>query len=369
MSRIRRRATVVLGLFITVGLLWWALRDVSIPQMLGHLRSANPWWLAAAAAAATGTFVLRAARWRVLLLPALEGSSFDSRFSAVCIGFMANNLLPARLGEFARAYVFARRERVSMSATFASLVVERLLDAVVLVLFLLPAVWLADLSDPGSAATLRHLATLAVAIVAIGFVVLGVLVRVPDRLLRLSHAAAHRLLPRAAADRITSVVASFIAGLGSLRHGHLFMRVFAWTGLVWLWNGFSFFLGFLAFGLSEPGFSGALLLQSIIGFAVSVPSSPGFFGPFEAAARLALSSFGIAPSLILSFAVSYHITSFIPVTLLGLWYAHRLGISLSEVEHSEEVVEAEVERSGEELEGRALGAAESRRRASTRSPS
>ncbi|NIP87501.1 MAG: hypothetical protein GWO21_00180, partial [Gammaproteobacteria bacterium] len=93
-------------------------------------------------AMATGTFVMRAFRWRVLLLPALAESSFRSRFSAVCIGFAGNNLLPARLGEFARVAAFSRMEPIGLGATFASLVLERLFDALILVGFLLPALYL-----------------------------------------------------------------------------------------------------------------------------------------------------------------------------------------------------------------------------------
>lgn len=353
MTRFRKRLTVVLGLVLSVGLLWWALRDVSIVEMLDHLGRANPWLLAATVAAATGTFALRALRWRLLLLPALAESSFDSRFSAVCIGFMANNLLPARLGEFARVYAFARREPVTLSATFGSLVVERLLDGVILILFLFPAVWLADMEGPGAATLLRNVSIIAAGVVAAGLLALGLLVRFPDPFLRVFSAAAHRLLSRGPADRAVGILASFVAGLGALRHGRLFAGVFAWTVVVWLWNGFSFWLGFLAFDIGRPGFSGALLLQSIIGFAVSVPSSPGFFGPFEAATRLTLTGFGIQPARILSFAAGYHISTFIPVTVLGLWYAHRMGLSLAEVGRSEEVVEAEVERAGEEVERRA----------------
>ena len=84
----------------------------------------------------TGTFVIRAARWRVFLAPVLPSSSFKARFATTCIGFMANNLLPARVGEFARAYALSRTEKISASAAFGSLVVERLFDAFVLALFL-----------------------------------------------------------------------------------------------------------------------------------------------------------------------------------------------------------------------------------------
>jgi len=81
----------------------------------------------------------------------------------------------------------------------------------------------------------------------------------------------------------------------------------------------------------------------VIGFAVAIPSSPGFFGPFEAGARLALSAFGVDSVLIVSFATGYHILTFIPVTLIGIWYLYRLGIRWSEVEHSEEIVEEAAE--------------------------
>jgi uncharacterized membrane protein YbhN (UPF0104 family) len=74
-------------------------------------------------------------------------------------------------------------------------------------------------------------------------------------------------------------------------------------------------------------------------FIVSVPSSPGFFGLFEASARIALSPFGVPAGLALSYALAFHITTFAPVTVLGLFYLGRLGLSWGEVGHSEEIVE------------------------------
>ncbi|MGH7541853.1 MAG: lysylphosphatidylglycerol synthase transmembrane domain-containing protein [Gemmatimonadota bacterium] len=338
----RRRLTVAVGLLLSVALLSWALRDVSVPELLQHVRRANPWWLAGAAAMSTCTFVLRAIRWKILLKPAVEDVPFRPRFAAVCIGFMANNLLPLRLGEFARAYSLSRIVRVGMSATFASLVVERLFDAIVLIILLLPAVLVPGVQDVGPI-TVRQVLVFGIALVGTGLVVLGVLVRFPSRFLRFAERWSHRVLPRAGADRVTGVLTSFIAGLGALRHAHVFAPAIAWSFVIWIWNAFSFFLGFLAFGILRPGVMGALLLQSVIGFAVSIPSSPGFFGPFEAAARVALSLYGVDPTHIISFAAGYHILSFIPVTVIGLWYMHRLGISRDELGHSEEYVEAAVE--------------------------
>ncbi len=95
----------------------------------------------------------------------------------------------------------------------------------------------------------------------------------------------------------------------------------------------------LAFNIRAPGYLGAVFLQAVNAFVVSVPSSPGFFGPYEASVRLALSPFGVSATEAASFAIAFHIGAFMPVTVLGLFYLGRLGLSWGEVAHSEEIVE------------------------------
>ena len=126
----------VIGLTVSLLLLYWALHDVSFSELWGYLRDANFGLLLLAIAMQTSLFLVRAARWKVFLKPALERPSFYSRFASTCIGFMANNLLPARVGEFARAYALSRSQPISVSASFGSLVVERLFDGLTLVAFL-----------------------------------------------------------------------------------------------------------------------------------------------------------------------------------------------------------------------------------------
>ena len=343
----RRRLSILLGLALSVVLLWWALRDVSPAELWHQVRRADPWFLAGAVAVATGTFLLRAFRWRVLLEAAVQRTTLRNRFGAVCIGFMTNNLLPLRLGEFARAYSLSRVEPLGMSAAFASLVVERLFDGLLLLLLMIPALLSPSFAAGVGSGVVRQALLIGGCAVAVGLIAFAAMVRFPERPVGFLRRHLPRALPETTAQRITSSLTSFVAGLGALRHPGIFIRVFAWSAAVWLWNGLSFWLGFLAFDIQEAGILGALLLQSVVGFAVSIPSSPGFFGPFEAATRLALGAYGVPPVRIVSFAAGYHILTFIPVTLLGLWFAHRLGITWSEVEHSEEYVEAAVERAGE----------------------
>lgn len=341
----RRWIKVGVGLLVSVGLLWWAFHDVSLSEVWARVRRADPWLLLAMIAVATGSFVIRAMRWHVLLLPGLDDSRFRNRWAAVCVGFMANNVLPARLGEFARAYALSRTEDIGTSGAFASLVVERVFDGLVVAFFLFLAVafpgFLGDGAETG--ATVRNLAMGGAAVFGGALVALGLMVRRPKTSLRLFEAWVGRLLPGDWGERATDSLAGFLGGLGALHRPRVFARALLWSVFLWLWLAFSVWLGLRAFDIPGPGFPGALLVQSVIAFAVALPSSPGFFGPFEAGARLSLGLYGVDPSSIASFAMGYHILTFVPVTLLGLWYLNRLGLRWSEVGHSDELVETAAE--------------------------
>lgn len=342
------RWKTALGLAVSVALLWWVLRDVELAEVVRELRAADPWLMLGAVAVATFGFVLRAMRWHVLLLPANGRTRFESRFGAVCVGFMANNLLPARLGEFARAFALKRSEGIDMSSGLASLVAERVFDGLVLAFFLF-----ATISRPGfpgggaeGEVVLRRLAMVGASVFAAGFLILWLVARHPAPAIRLFEHTLGRILAPHLTDRAVEVLASFIGGLGALHRLPIFLRTLAWTLFVWTFIASSIWLAMLAFDIREPGFAGALFLQAIIGFAVAIPSSPGFFGPFEAAARLGLTAFGVPSARIVSFATSYHVLTFLPVTLLGLWYVRSFGIRWSDVGRSEEIVESAVSASG-----------------------
>ncbi|MDH3734075.1 MAG: flippase-like domain-containing protein [Gemmatimonadota bacterium] len=335
----RQRALIIFGVAVSLALLAYTLRDVSVAELLEHLGHANLWLLLAATAAATLTFALRAIRWRILLLPVAGELSFRSRFATVCIGFMANNVVGARVGEFARGYSLTRIEPVGLSPVIASLVVERLLDGIVTVGLLIPAYLVIGPERLASAGPLVEILTGFLIIVGIGIVVASAMVWLPGRLLALADKLTTRL-PEKFTERLIGVLESFIDGLGVLRKWRILVAAFLWSVVVWVWNAFSFYLGLLAFDIVEPGFTGSMLLQSIISLFVAIPSTPGFFGPFEFGARVCLELYGIDPSLIVSFAASYHILTFLPVTLIGIWYMRALGIKRSDITNRGEAAES-----------------------------
>jgi 4-diphosphocytidyl-2C-methyl-D-erythritol kinase len=336
----------VLGIAITVFLLWFVLREVPYGDVLDHVRAGDMRLLAAAVGVATAGFVIRAMRWRVLLAPLREDTTLHNRFAAVSIGFMANNLLPARIGEFARAYALSRLEPVSASGAFGTLVVERVLDGLTLLAFLLFAVsWS---TFPASGVLEGTAVGTAVDWVVFTLVVLTggmiVLLLRPRPFVRIAERAAARL-PGDFARPLVDALEAFLDSLDILRRPWLLLQAVLWSVGFWLFHGVSFYLGMLAFGIRPPDpFVAALFTEAVVGFGVAVPSAPGFFGTFHWAADWALSDvYGVESARSLAFAFGYHFGGWIPITFIGMWYAGKLGLSLGDVRSSEARVEAAVE--------------------------
>lgn len=332
------------GVAVTIVLLWWALRDVSFAEVWAQIRQGDPWLLTAAVAVATAGFLIRALRWKVLLAPVRADTALGSRFAAVSIGFMANNVLPARVGEFARAYALSRLEPVSASAAFGSLVVERFLDGVILLLLLaIPPLTpgfpsTGALSQGVGAAILRG-GMAAVAVVMVGLIMLALW---PSAFIRGAERAAARL-PSSLARPAVDALKALLDSIAVLRSPRLLTLGLLWTAGFWLFHGLSFWLGMLAFGI-DTGLISAWFTEAVVGFGVAIPSAPGFIGTFHASANFALSDvYGVEEARSLAFAFGYHFGGWIPITVIGLGYAWRLGLSLGDVGAAEERVEEVIE--------------------------
>ncbi len=343
MKSAKVRWSAALGLAITAFLLWWVLRDVDLATVWAEIRRANFWLLGLSIAIATGTYLIRALRWKILLKPVQPGTTLRSRFAAVNIGFMANNLLPARAGEFARAYALSRLEPISASSAFGSLVVERFLDSLVLVAYLFLAMAMPGFPSNPSVGGVSLGAVVEATTLALGLFVCVMLLMLlfPGPLVGLAERLA-RHLPGRLSRLVTDALEAFLDGLKLLRKPWLLFLALLWTMVVWAWQSLAFWVGFKAFGI-HVGYDVALFTNTIVAFAVGIPSAPGFFGTFQGGAKLGLGVYGVPVAPTLAFAFGFHLGGFVPVTVIGLYYAWRVGLTLGEVEESEERVEASVE--------------------------
>jgi uncharacterized protein (TIRG00374 family) len=332
----------VVGVLISAGFLWYAFRDVDLGEVWHQIRAANPILLLLSGAIVTLPFPLRALRWRPLLEPVYPGTRFRPRYAATCIGFMTNNVVPARVGEFARAYALTRMEPIRMSASFGSLVVERMFDGILVVGLLF-----VSMATPGfPQVSGRDFGSIGVwlgLLFLVGFAALLAMVVRPERSVRLFERTVARVIPSAVRRPVVDALEAFLDGVAALRDWRLVGRAFAWSVVIWLTVAFGTWVGFRAFDIDVP-FVGAIFLQSVLALAVALPSAPGYFGVFEAAARVGLVEvWGVESSRALAFALGFHMAGFIPVTLIGFYYLWRVGLSWREVETSEERVETAVE--------------------------
>jgi uncharacterized protein (TIRG00374 family) len=316
-----------LGIALSVGLLVWTLRGESPAEIWGVISQSNLSLLVLSAVVATAIFPLRAIRWRVILDSRPEPLPVGPLWRSIAIGMMVNNVYGARLGEPARAYALTREtDRVGFAAAVASLAVDRVFDALVLMLLLVGAMVSPEFPSTTTVAgqpIQRGAALFAGGAVGL-FAVLYAIVAFPERLVALYAGVMGRVAPKLVVGG-SRIIRSFSGGLGVLRSPRRFAAVFFWALVHWLVNALAIWIGFVAVGIHVP-FSAANFLQGLIAIGVALPSSPGFFGVFEAFAKAGLEVYGVTGGKAVSWAIGFHILSFIPITLFGLYYFARLGL-------------------------------------------
>lgn len=326
-----------LSLLLAVGLLFLFFRGVDWNAMGRALRAADPLYLCGVVLVTLVTYAARAWRWGFLLAP-LARVPFTRLFSATVIGFMTGLLIP-RAGEVVRPYLVARNYPVSTSAGFASIVLERLVDLItVLLLF---ALYLYVLPTPPAQTRGPLLGVLKVAGAAAGagaLVILAVLLawhRYSERAMRL----ADRLLrpfPARFAGAVSRAVRSFGDGLAVLKASpsHL-AAILAQSVVVWLLLAVGIYWNNRAFGLHLP-FHTAFLILAFLTVGVAIPT-PGTVGGFHAFYRAALTeAYGVDNDVAAAAGIASHALGNLPVLLLGLAFLGREGLTVGKVANMSE---------------------------------
>lgn len=325
----RRKARTVLILAATVLLMAFFLRNANLQRVWVEIKQARLELLVAAFVTTAMTYLVRALRWQCILMP-IGGARLSTVFRTTVIGFAATFLLPARAGEFIRPYLLARREGLSATATFATIVLERLFDAVAVLLLL--GIFLIFF-DPGMVSvdsSVFNTIKISAAISTVGaLLALGVIFFLagrPDRLGRME-LVIERVLPARFARILCRLLQRFVEGLAVMRQpGRLFIAV-ALSFPLWLSISFGIWLVALAFHINLP-YTGSFVLLALLVVGVAIPT-PGGIGGFHAAFQIGVTAFYAAPNdRAIGAALVMHAVSFIPVTLLGIIFIIQDGLSL-----------------------------------------
>lgn len=319
----RKKLTLWLGLAISVLFLYLAVRNVQFVEIRRSLRLVQLPFLLWAMFIFMVSFAVRAVRWRYILRPIKE-IGLPQVFSLLTIGFMANNVLPARLGEVVRAYFLAKKTGIRKSLSLATIVLERLSDFAALLLSALILGLFFSLP-----ARVERISIVA-GLIFVFFVILLVFIHLrKDTALRFFDSS-FSFLSLARKERMMERVNAFVEGLLILKSGKEFLWITVLSVAVWSLWAVALHYTLLAFGIQVP-FSARLLILAVVNLGVLVPSSPGYVGPFQYFCWVCLSVFAIDKSLAFSFSVVLHALWYVPLTSLGFIFLWKENVSISQI--------------------------------------
>ena len=317
-----------LGVLISAILLYFSLRGLKIAEMWEVLKTAQYLWLIPGVAVYFVGVWVRAWRWHYMLRP-LKKIPTRTMFPVVAIGYFGNNVLPARAGEVLRAFILRKREGVPVSASLATVIVERIFDGVVMLGFVfvnLPE--LARLTgDAGLVGSLniRDLALIGV-VVFVGallvFLLAAMFPLVTERIVRWF---IQRLVPERLREKVLGLALRFLSGLESLRAPQEALMIFLTTVIIWLLETAKYYFVMHAFPF-EVSFFSLMLMNGIFNLATTLPSAPGYVGTFDGPGIAVLMAYGVSQEIAAGYTLVLHLALWLPITALGAFYFLREGL-------------------------------------------
>ncbi len=313
------------GLLVSLVLLVFVLYQTDPTKMANSLRQARYEFLIPALVLYFIGVGIRAVRWH-FLLRSIKPIPMGALFRTVVIGYMANDILPLRVGELVRAYFLGQQQNVSKAATLVTIVVERVFDGLTMLTFVVAASFFLSFGDPALTRNVQLFAVIFILAIA----VMAIFAGMPHRVEQLVDFFLRRLPSVSLRERATGLTHSLLEGLGVLRSPLDSLAVYALSVAAWLCETGMYALIAIGFGLSLP-FAVYVLAAALGNLAAILPSTPGYVGVFDWPIVYTLTAFGVDPSLATAYTAVLHAALYLPVTLLGLYYAWRAGVSLTQI--------------------------------------
>ncbi|MDX8412123.1 MAG: lysylphosphatidylglycerol synthase transmembrane domain-containing protein [Mariprofundaceae bacterium] len=326
----------IAGVAISIVCLWLALRGTNFDQVGQTLAQAQLWYGLPLLLCYMLFYWIKAIRWRMMLKP-IRRIHTRELFTPMMMGFFANNILPAHLGEFVRMYLGAKMLSLGHTQVLATIILERIFDFLAVVLFLGVALILGgqvsdQLANIGYGVALTGLGLLLITVVFATYTraFLGVMRKatffLPDNI---QHKILHHL-------EISAM------GFDSIKRPRLLAGIIATSLLQWLLIGACIYCGLLSVGIEAPASAAFVVLAATV-FAVTLPAAPGFFGTMQLAFTLSLLPYGIEEGQAFAASVVFHAITYLSVTLLGIYLLRHLGYRLGDLRQQGESAEEEVE--------------------------
>ncbi len=325
-GRITFWASIVIALLF----IGWAIAKYDFHAVGRSLAGANFWWILPAGIIEILLIYLRAIRWRYFLEPIKKTGQYNLCM-ATFIGFTANATMPARLGEFLRPYLLAKKENISKSAALGTVVIERAIDGLSLVAMIFIVFWFVEVPEEHKA-LFSMIKSAGYAVVVFYLVVFATLWMLYKRVPAIEKfvALSMKLVPERFRQKIQETIDSFVSGFDCLGHSHHMIVITIWTIFFWAVAGGLNLAFFHAFHLSTVPFIATyfILIAQMVGTMIP---APGFVGPYHAATISVLAFYGITDEVGMSVAITMHATMFITNLIPGLIFLWLENVSLSKM--------------------------------------
>jgi uncharacterized protein (TIRG00374 family) len=322
---VSRTVRIVLSVAISAVFLGFAVRKVDWAEAAAALAAAHYIYVVPMFGVTIWTLYIRAQRWKILLRP-VGTPAMRTLVAATNIGFMANMVLPLRMGEVIRPVLVSRKESEPLSGILATVVLERIFDMFTILFLFGVSASLVAVSEQ-----VRHwgyyLSALAVVIAAV-----VALVRWQEGLALNLLRFVLRPVPATISGPVDHFFRGFVQALETLQSPWTFFQVLGWSLYLWLVIASIYLLGILAFDVPAPLLVGSITVSAIVAIAVSVPSAPGYIGAFQLGCVLSLAVFQVSQSDAIAYSIVLHLTQFVGVIAAGLYSLAREGMTIRQLE-------------------------------------
>lgn len=319
-----KRWQLWLGILVSAVFLWLALRGLELNTVWADIRAARYGWLIPGVLAYFVGVWVRTWRWDYMLRP-VKHMPVSRLFPVVVIGYMGNNIYPFRAGELLRSYVLRRREGVAMSASLATVIVERVFDGLVMLVFVFVALPFTPIPSESvrSVVIIASVAFLGALLVFFGMAAM------PGRAYSLVEWVGNRFLPGRVRPPLLDFTHRFLDGLESLRNFRNVLMIFFTSIIIWLLETVKYWFVMQAFPF-EVSFFALMLMNGVVNLATTLPSAPGYVGTFDAPGIAILTLYGVNESLAGAYTLVLHAALWLPITVLGAVYMVRQGLGWSD---------------------------------------
>ncbi len=326
-----KRLLVWIGVAISAVLLWYALRGLHLAEVWEHLRTARYGWLIPGILVYFFGVWARTWRWHYMLRP-FKSVPLKRLFPVVCIGYAGNNIYPARAGEVIRSFVLKQTEGIAMSGSLATVLVERIFDGLVMLMFVFIALPFAE-NIPSVYRTWVIAFSLLFGAALVVFVLVAAY---PQLARRVYDMVEPYLIPKRFRSQVGGMVDRFLFGLSSLNNRRDVFMIFVTSIVIWLAETMKYWFVMHAFDF-QVSFMVLMLMNGIVNLFTTLPAAPGYIGTFDAPGIKVLEIVGgVNGEVAAAYTLVLHAALWLPITLLGIWYFYRHHLRWSDFQRAEQ---------------------------------